>query len=56
MPFPRTILWAEHYDRDCLGLIVMMCIVRHLACYVDEIIDAKNNHVEHFSIPEWSGA
>ena len=30
-----------------------MHLSKHLACYVDEIIDAKkHNHVEHFEIPE----
>ena len=44
----------EPYDRDCLGTNSYdVHLSKHLACYVDEIIDAKkHNHVEHFEIPE----
>ena len=44
----------EPYDRSCLGTNSYdVHLSPHLACYVDEIIDArKHNQVEHFEIPE----
>ena len=44
----------EPYDRDCLGTNSYdVHLSKHLACYVDDVIDAKkHNHVEHFEIPE----
>ena len=44
----------DPYDRECLGTNSYdVHLSRHLACYVDEVIDAKkHNQVEHFEIPE----
>ena len=44
----------EPYDRSCLGTNSYdVHLSPHLACYVDEIIDArKHNQVKHFEIPE----
>ena len=44
----------EPYERDCLGTNSYdVHLSKHLACYVDEVIDAKkHNQVEHFEIPE----
>jgi dCTP deaminase len=42
----------EPYDRECLGTNSYdVHLSPHLACYVDEVIDAKkHNQVEHFEI------
>lgn len=44
----------DPYDRDCLGTNSYdVHLSKFLACYIDEIIDAKkHNQVEHFEIPE----
>ena len=44
----------EPYDRSCLGTNSYdVHLSPHLACYVDEVIDAKkHNQVEHFNIPD----
>ena len=44
----------EPYDRTCLGTNSYdVHLSPHLACYVDDVIDArKHNQVEHFTIPE----
>lgn len=43
----------EPYDRNCLGTNSYdVHLSKFLACYIDEIIDAKkHNQVEHFEIP-----
>ena len=50
----RNDIVIEPYDRDCLGTNSYdVHLSKHLACYVDEVIDAKmHNQVEHFEIPE----
>ena len=44
----------DPYDRDCLGTNSYdVHLSKFLACYNDEIIDAKkHNEVEHFEIPQ----
>lgn len=44
----------EPYDRDCLGTNSYdVHLSRYLACYVDDVIDAKkHNKVERFEIPK----
>ncbi len=44
----------DPYDRECLGTNSYdVHLSKHLACYVDEVIDAKmHNQVEHFEIPD----
>ena len=44
----------DPYDRNCLGTNSYdVHLSKFLACYIDEIIDAKkHNEVEHFEIPE----
>ena len=43
----------DPYDRDCLGTNSYdVHLSKFMACYIDEIIDAKkHNQVEHFEIP-----
>ena len=43
----------DPFDRDCLGTNSYdVHLSKFLACYVDEIIDAKkHNQVEHFELP-----
>ncbi|MAL85623.1 MAG: dCTP deaminase [Opitutae bacterium] len=44
----------EPYDRSCLGTNSYdVHLSKYLACYTDEVIDAKkHNEVKHFEIPE----
>ncbi len=44
---------VEPYDRSCLGTNSYdVHLSKYLACYIDDIIDAKrHNQVEHFEIP-----
>ena len=44
----------EPYDRSCLGTNSYdVHLSKYLACYIDEIIDAKkHNSVNHFEIEE----
>ena len=44
----------EPYNRSCLGTNSYdVHLSPHLACYVDDVIDAKkHNHVKHFDIPD----
>ena len=44
----------EPYSRDCLGTNSYdVHLSKYLACYLDEVIDAKkHNQVEHFEIQE----
>lgn len=50
----RRDIVIEPYDRTCLGTNSYdVHLSPHLACYVDDVIDArKHNQVEHFTIPE----
>ena len=44
---------VEPYNRDCLGTNSYdVHLSKYLACYIDDVIDAKkHNQVEHFEIP-----
>ena len=44
---------VEPYNRNCLGTNSYdVHLSKYLACYIDDIIDAKrHNQVEHFEIP-----
>ena len=48
----RNDIVIEPYDRNCLGTNSYdVHLSKYLACYIDEIIDArKHNPVEHFEI------
>ena len=48
----RNDIVIEPYDRNCLGTNSYdVHLSKYLACYIDEIIDArKHNQVEHFEI------
>ena len=45
---------VEPYDRNCLGTNSYdVHLSKHLACYIDDVIDAKkHNQVEHFEIAD----
>ena len=45
---------VEPYNRNCLGTNSYdVHLSKYLACYIDDIIDAKrHNHVEHFEIAD----